>query len=201
MMSLVSLSNWNLFVEACMVVKSPHRYLPSCLYHSPWHFYIFRCCFQNIIHRDIKPENILCPQSFKHGKGVKLADFGMSIDFAEERPVSRVGTLDYMVRRLTFKWWHACWIMRWEVLTHACHAQKFYKQLVWTNNMNVLWLLDQAPEILVCPDKHLPEDGKNDPNIGYTMQVSTEVERRPMNMHQNSFDIHMLWKGQIKQWI
>ncbi|BDA48789.1 probable Aurora kinase A at N-terminal half [Coccomyxa sp. Obi] len=44
--------------------------------------------------RDCKPENILLG-----GPGlsaVKLADFGLSIDSTEERPVTRAGTLDYM---------------------------------------------------------------------------------------------------------
>lgn len=45
-----------------------------------------------VIHRDIKPENIMIDD---HGT-VKLADFGLSIRFTDERPVSRVGTLDYM---------------------------------------------------------------------------------------------------------
>lgn len=47
---------------------------------------------QGIIHRDIKPENILIASNRK----VKLADFGLSLDSAEERPVTRAGTLDYM---------------------------------------------------------------------------------------------------------
>ena len=47
---------------------------------------------QGIIHRDIKPENILLTAD----KAVKLADFGLSIDASEERPVTRAGTLDYM---------------------------------------------------------------------------------------------------------
>ena len=47
---------------------------------------------QGIIHRDLKPENILLT---KH-KQIKLADFGLSIDATQERPVTRAGTLDYM---------------------------------------------------------------------------------------------------------
>lgn len=47
---------------------------------------------QGIIHRDIKSENILLS-----GDGtVKLADFGLSINFRDERPVTRAGTLDMM---------------------------------------------------------------------------------------------------------
>eukprot|EP00873_Tetraselmis_striata_P029525 jgi/Tetstr1/449789/TSEL_036853.t1 len=47
---------------------------------------------RDIIHRDIKPENLL----FAQGKQMKVADFGLAINQAEERPVTRAGTLDYM---------------------------------------------------------------------------------------------------------
>ena len=46
-----------------------------------------------IIHRDIKPDNCVVIASTSQ---LKLADFGLSIHQAEERPVTRCGTLGYM---------------------------------------------------------------------------------------------------------
>lgn len=43
--------------------------------------------------RDIKPENIL----FSRDMVLKLGDFGLAIDIGQEKPVTRAGTLDYMV--------------------------------------------------------------------------------------------------------
>lgn len=45
-----------------------------------------------IIHRDIKPENILISSQ----NDILLADFGLSINSKDERPVTRAGTLDYI---------------------------------------------------------------------------------------------------------
>lgn len=47
---------------------------------------------RGVIHRDIKPENIFLSETNQ----VLLGDWGLSIDNIQERPVSRVGTLDYM---------------------------------------------------------------------------------------------------------
>ncbi|GFR43872.1 hypothetical protein Agub_g5001, partial [Astrephomene gubernaculifera] len=73
-----------------------------------------------IIHRDIKPENLL----FTATGVLKVGDFGLSINFSQERPVTRVGTLDYM-----------------------------------------------APEVVVCPDKHRPQDHKELKHLHYTPLV------------------------------
>uniref|UniRef100_A0A061SNM3 Serine threonine protein kinase n=1 Tax=Tetraselmis sp. GSL018 TaxID=582737 RepID=A0A061SNM3_9CHLO len=44
-----------------------------------------------IVHRDIKPENVVITDT-----SVKIIDFGVSIDVRRERPVSAVGTPEYM---------------------------------------------------------------------------------------------------------
>lgn len=51
-----------------------------------------------IIHRDIKPENI-----FFDADGVLcLGDFGLAINTNTDRPISRVGTTEYMAPEV----WH-----------------------------------------------------------------------------------------------
>lgn len=62
------------------------------------HGLITRACMrarQGFLWRDCKPENILLTGT-GDSKAIKLADFGLSIDATEERPVTRAGTLDYM---------------------------------------------------------------------------------------------------------
>ncbi len=46
-----------------------------------------------IVHRDIKPENIFIA---KDGR-VTIGDFGLAINACVERPVTRTGTVCYMV--------------------------------------------------------------------------------------------------------
>ncbi|MEW5318341.1 MAG: hypothetical protein WDW38_009569 [Sanguina aurantia] len=46
----------------------------------------------SIVHRDIKPENTV----FTKGMVMKITDFGLACNSQEERPVTRLGTLDYM---------------------------------------------------------------------------------------------------------
>jgi len=48
---------------------------------------------KGIMHRDLKPENIVLVDD---DYSIKLIDFGLSIDYTHERPVSAVGTLQYM---------------------------------------------------------------------------------------------------------
>jgi len=71
---------------------------------------------RGIIHRDIKPENTVYTKEHV----MKVTDFGLAINSLEERPVTRLGTLDYM-----------------------------------------------APEVLRCPDKHMPEDNKEAVDLQY----------------------------------
>lgn len=45
-----------------------------------------------LMHRDIKPENIFLSRTGR----LRLGDFGLALNFDQEVPFSRSGTLDYM---------------------------------------------------------------------------------------------------------
>lgn len=77
---------------------------------------------RGIVHRDIKPENTVITRNHV----LKITDFGLAVSQRLERPVTRLGTLDYM-----------------------------------------------APEVLKCPDKHLPQDNKHRADLAYTEAVDT----------------------------
>eukprot|EP00899_Mesostigma_viride_P025158 jgi/Mesvir1/5827/Mv00622-RA.3 len=47
---------------------------------------------KGIMHRDLKPENVFVDAAGRP----RLGDFGLAINFLEEQPIERVGTLDYM---------------------------------------------------------------------------------------------------------
>jgi len=53
---------------------------------------LHHCHEKGVIHRDLKPENILFNSDFQ----LKLADFGLAIDTRADRPITRLGTLDFM---------------------------------------------------------------------------------------------------------
>lgn len=57
-----------------------------------------------IVHRDIKPENIF----FQADGTLRLGDFGLAINATKERPISRVGTLEYMSPEVSYNCCHSC---------------------------------------------------------------------------------------------
>lgn len=57
---------------------------------TPKRLHILSCHWP--IRRDIKPENTV----FTRERVMKVTDFGLAINSTTERPVTRLGTLDYM---------------------------------------------------------------------------------------------------------
>jgi serine/threonine protein kinase len=96
---------------------------------------------QAIIHRDIKPENI-CLNALNE---VKIIDFGLAINTSRERPVTRLGTLEYMV---------------------SCPFGPLSPILTLA-----LSPLPQAPEVLLCPQKDHPGDYKECDELTYTAAI------------------------------
>ncbi|GAX83095.1 hypothetical protein CEUSTIGMA_g10521.t1 [Chlamydomonas eustigma] len=96
--------------EAVVVQHVLHPYLSALMYMHK----------RGVIHRDVKPENTV----FTRDHVLKVTDFGLAVNSAVERPVTRLGTLDYM-----------------------------------------------APEVLRCPDKHLPNENKERSDLAYTEAV------------------------------
>ena len=79
-------------------MPSPTLFINSPPLHitPPTHYTLHLTTPQGIAHRDLKLENTLLS-----GLGeIKLADFGLAIDTNHERPVTRAGTMDYMVKIL-----------------------------------------------------------------------------------------------------
>ncbi|GAX79937.1 hypothetical protein CEUSTIGMA_g7377.t1 [Chlamydomonas eustigma] len=68
--------------ESSVVQQVLHPYLTALLYMHK----------RRIVHRDIKPENTV----FTREQVLKVTDFGLAVNANEERPVTRLGTLDYM---------------------------------------------------------------------------------------------------------
>lgn len=113
-------------------------------------------------------ENILF-----HGENMtlKLADFGLCLNLREERPVTRAGTLDYMVRM--------------EKGFHFSELSQNPTPLPSTQ-------LQQAPEILRCPVKHLPDDNKDRTDLAYSTAVGMKVSLPiHINYHIQASYVHV----------
>lgn len=110
----------------------------------------------------------------------KLGDFGLAISFHDERPVTRVGTLDFMAPG------EAATAQRsgvtydntavWEAHSGACAPALYLiihiSMLIIDNKTPRVPLSTPRPaEILLCHTKDRPEDFKDDPVATYTANV------------------------------
>lgn len=102
---------------------------------------------QGVIHRDIKSENILLMSDGT----VKLADFGLSINHREERPVTRAGTLDMMAPEVRLP------------PTAECKGGESSKGST----------CQAVLQVLVCPEKSRPEENKERAMLEYTEAVDS----------------------------
>lgn len=129
-------------------------------------------------------------------------DFGLAVNHLLERPVTRLGTLDYMVRHCLCQLLLVCRLVASIPLyctpQAAClpvstntHAASLHRcpcspclplpLLVHVHVSHVSYLSIptsypppcQAPEVLVCPDKHLPSDNKERSDLWYTPAVDS----------------------------
>lgn len=118
------------------------------------------CLTQGFLWRDCKPENILL--GGPDFSSVKLADFGLSIDSTEERPVTRAGTLDYMAPEVVHgaSMCHSHVILRINcTMCRKCSTKAFDQ---------ISLLVCHDGQVVMCPEKSYPQENKEKALLGYT---------------------------------
>ena len=92
--------------NSCPIVTHSSKLTPSCPSQiiAPLLRVMEKCHSLRLMHRDIKPENIFLTRGGK----LRLGDFGLAINFTQEVPFSRSGTLDYMAPEVGAGWKVAC---------------------------------------------------------------------------------------------
>jgi serine/threonine protein kinase len=123
-----------------------------------------------IMHRDIKAENLLMTDD---KLSVKLADFGFAINFRQHMPVTRLGTLEYMVGECVteIKPVPRCASIRAnEICTNACNLVITRRVIVSSSlcfSPNLfLRPYDSAPELLRC-DIEAQRRARSEGKAGY----------------------------------